>query len=311
MALAASPPPSAALTDSQQALSDQLDAEIAKARAEIEHISQRNNLLASALLSKTAVQGRLRQHATLSSDADLASRLDAYVSRQATNSHRLALGVTAFPFSDPSPDTSERPLLGIRFDVCSREGLFDSPSYYVMCKTVSDESNDIRVHHHTIPALVPIQQYEERYLPLQDEGYGSETSMLEGGAQDLKGFVKAVRADLLSWRSRKESIALVKERLGLNAKDVIEGAPTRDKFGVASIDATGIDALYVRVVWERGSLGRIRLDTDGSIKAAVVLGNIDGEDQRIKKVERMLSPDGARLEDLYDLLKKIHDSQQG
>ena len=310
MALAASPPPSAALTDSQQALSDQLDADIAKARAEIEHISQRNDLLASALLSKTAVQDRLRQHAVASSDADLSSSLEAHVSRQATNSHRLALGVTAFPFTDPSPDTSNRPLLGIRFDVCSREGSFDAPSYYVICKTVSDESNDVRVHHHTIPALVPIQQYEERYLPLQDEGYGSETSMLEGGGQDLKGFVKAVRADLLSWRSRQESIAHAKERLGLDAKDVIDGAPTRDKFGVVSIDATGVDALYVRVVWERGSVGRIKVDTDGSIRAAVVFGNVYGEEQRIKRVERMLSPEGATLDGLFDLLKKVNDSQR-
>ena len=310
MALAASPPPFAALSDSQQALSNQINVDIAKTQTEIDRITQRNNLLTSTLLSRTVVQERLRQHAVSSSDTELSDRLDDYVLRETTKSHRLALGVTAFSLTDPSPDTSNRPLLGIRFEVCSREGWFDSPSYYVMCKTVSDESNEMRVHQHTIPALVPVQQYEERYLPLQDEGYGSEASMLEGGGQDLKGFVKAVRADLLSWRSRQESIALTKEKLGLDAEDVIEGNPIRDKLGVSSLNATGVDALYVRVVWGCGWVGRIKIDTDGSIKAAVVLGNIDGEDQRIKKVERMLSPDGARLEDLYDLLKKMKDSPQ-
>ena len=310
MALAASPPPSAALTDSQQAMSNQIDDDIARARTEIERINQHNKLLASALLSKTAVQERLRQHAVSLSDADLTSRLDAYVSKETMESHRLAVGVTAFPFTDPSPDTSDRPLLGIRFDRCSREGSLDSPSYYVMCKIVSDESDDIRVHHHTIPALVPIQQYEEKYLPVQDEGYGSETSMIEGGGQDLKGFVKAVRADLLSWRSRQESIALAKEQLGLQENLITQPHETRQSLGVASIEATGVDAFFVRVVWECGWVGRIKVDTDGGIKAAVVFGNTDGEEQRIKSVERMLSPEGARLEFIHDLLKKINDSQQ-
>ena len=187
-------------------------------------LSNRRSRLASALLRSTQVQSRLRQHPTLASDSELTTILNQHTQQNKEATYRLAFGVTGFPFVDSSPDTSNVPLLGIRFDICRRNGQFDSP-YYVLCKRVSDESSEVKVHRHTIPALVPLGQYEDKYLPLPDEGYGSEDSVLGGvgGRQDLEAFVGAVRKDLVAWRLRQESIQIVREKLGLSVEDDVDG----------------------------------------------------------------------------------------
>lgn len=308
MSTVASPPPQPALSEDQQRISEQIDDDIAKVRAEIDLLTKRNNLLTSALISSSEIQKQLRQHAQHTSDEGLTTLLETQSTRVSTNVHRLALGVTSFPFHDPSPDTSNRPLLGVRLEVCTKDGTFDS-SYYMMLRRVNDESNELRVHRHTIPALVPVDQYQERYLPLQDEGYGSEDSMMEGQGQDLKGFVAAVRQDLVSWRLRQEAVEMVKERLGLNETEAVAEDQAM-KFGVASIDATGVDTHYLRIVWENGWVGRLKIGDGGSIQKAVVIGKVKDEDQRIEQVERLLAYDGARLENLYELLEVVHGKRK-
>ncbi|EXJ85559.1 hypothetical protein A1O1_05923 [Capronia coronata CBS 617.96] len=234
-------------------MSDSLDEEIAQVRAEIQALTQRRKLLASSLLSTTKVQSRLsRLRDTADSAApnpNIVALLETATTRSQYNVHRLAFGATSFPFHDPSPELqSKNPLLGIRIDICDRTGRFDSP-YYIFCVRTGTgtgtgtgngngnrnrngtgdgrtSDDDLRIHRHTIPALVPLQDYEKRYLPLPDEGYGSaEDSIMttannEGDndgprTQDLHGLVERVRHDLIAWRLRQEAIDLLREELGL------------------------------------------------------------------------------------------------
>ncbi|OAP57493.1 hypothetical protein AYL99_08231 [Fonsecaea erecta] len=216
MALVASP----SLPSTDVVMGDSPDDEIARVRAEIEKLTQQRKVLTSSLLASTKAQSRLSD---APSKHDSPLQLENLQLHSQTNAHRLAFGVTSFPFHDPSPDLrSKNPLLGIRIDVCNRKGIFDSP-YYMFCIRARDSGDELRIHRHTIPALVPLEQYEKQYLPtssLDIEGYGgSDDSGLDvnerGRAtkQDLHGLVSRVRYDLVCWRLRQEATEWLREEL--------------------------------------------------------------------------------------------------
>ena len=235
MALAASPPPS-------MDVSDALDDEIAQVRAETQDLTRKRKTLTSSLLASTKVQARLNngrppRAADNQSDQTIPLDLADVKQHSQSNTHRLAFGVTSFPFTDPSPEIqSKNPLLGIRIDVSNRHGKFDSP-YYMFCMRACETGHDLRIHRHTIPAFVPVLQYEKQYLPSsstahEDEGYGGSDDSVPGNGgeedgeesrkQDLHGLVTKVRYDLVSWRLRQDAADWLREELGL----VESGKPT-------------------------------------------------------------------------------------
>ena len=175
----------------------------------------------------------------------------------------------------------------------------------------------MRVHRHTIPALVPLSQYEDKYLPLPDEGYGSEDSVLDlgSGRQDLEGFANAVRSDLVAWRLRQDSIEMVREELGLSSASDKEGTKTPNdqpapdgNYGVSSVEAIAVDAHFVRIVWADGRLGRVRIGRDGNIQQAGVVKMVGEAAQQCPNHERLLMSEGARIDSLVEKLKEIHES---
>lgn len=234
-------------------MTDSVDDEIAQVRAEIKNLTHRRKLLASSLLSSTKVQSLLSDKQNPAPTAPQADSDNATTTplnladlqqQSQSNAYRLAFGVTSFPFTDPSPELqAKNPLLGIRIDICDRLGKFDSP-YYIFCIRASDVGQELRVHRHTIPALVPLQQYEELYLPLkssatpEDEGYGGSEDCRPGNddsdngpgtkKQDLHGFVARVRHDLVSWRLRQEAAEMLKENLDLPTSESKEKTSDAD-----------------------------------------------------------------------------------
>lgn len=240
--------------------------------------------------------------------------------------------MTSFPFHDPSPELqSKNPLLGIRIDLCNRIGRFDSP-YYIFCMRTrtGDGTRGLRIHHHTIPALVPLQDYEKRYLPLADEGYGSSEDSLElneAGGQDLHGLVERVRHDLVSWRLRQEAIELLREELEvpLPQTTLSDDNPDDDdekvdsdkehspepvgRFGVRELSPVSVDARQARIIWADGRVGRLRIADDGRIEKAVVIGQED----RLRDQERMLTDGNPMLRDLVWCLERVDqaNSRQG
>ncbi|KAL2418116.1 hypothetical protein ABEF95_002085 [Exophiala dermatitidis] len=286
MALSASPPPDASVPEEDTTMNnddtDTLDQEIEQVRAEIQALTKRRKLLASTLLSSTKVQTQLFkfQDSSTTNHPDGSAKttrlLETAKHRSQANIHRLAYGVTSFPFYDPSPEMqSKNPLLGIRFDICAdRTGRFDSP-YFIFCvKTGSGRrhrNNDrhvhrqdeqyqhpeLKIHRHTIPALVPLQDHEKVYLPLSsDEGYSNSSgnsqeeddnhhhhhdeagttgrtqthppNHKQSQSQDLHGLVTQVRHDLISWRLRQEAVALMREELELPPLTINVGDDSND-----------------------------------------------------------------------------------
>ncbi|KAK5457047.1 hypothetical protein LTS15_004828 [Exophiala xenobiotica] len=341
MFVAASPAPEVPST-SHGGLDESLDEEIAQVRAEIEKLTKRRKLLTSSLLSSTQVQERLfallpQDPPDGSGSASHSSPLESAFQQSTLNIHRLGFGVTAFPFHDPSPEVQPKnPLLGIRIDICNRKGQFDAPYYLFYIRAGGEGegpvNQELRIHRHTIPALVPLPEYEKHYLPLSDEGYGgSEDSALSADGshqkkQDLHALVSRVRHDLVAWRLRQDAIDWMKEKLQIpvapqaqpreeNHQDqeepVDEGAgdkgslPDIDapagKLGIREFEAMGVDARQVRILWSDDRVGRIKISDQGKIEKAAVVG-LEG---RIANMERILTEGDATVFDLFERLQQV------
>ncbi|KAI1617264.1 Cenp-O kinetochore centromere component-domain-containing protein [Exophiala viscosa] len=326
MALTA-PPQTGNRVSTPEDISDALDEDIAKVRAEIDSLTRRQKLLTSSLISSTVIQEHLSANGTVSPAVEFATQ------QYSLNIHRLGIGVISFPFDDPSPEIQSRnPLLGIQIDICDRTGRLDSPYYLFCIRAGGGEgpviSQELRIHRHTIPAFVPLQEYEKRYLPPADEGYGSEDSVLSSGGaspkQDLHGLINKIRHDLVAWRSRQDAIGSIREQLAMPTKKAPEnsneqrpeegsghhGGSVPDvetpvgKFGVREFEATGVDARQVRILWSDDRLGRIKISDQGGIDKAAVFGS----QGRIRNMERILTQGDATVFNLLDRLQEIDHS---
>lgn len=311
MTLEASPPPAHELSGAQQARAAKLDRDIEEIRAEIVSLTKRNSLLAGALLGSSTVQSQL--HTRLQSNADpaLSKLLENREQYGNVNAHRLALGVTSFPFIDPSPETSDDPLLAVRFDINRRGGATEAP-YYLLCRRLNHDGGPLVVHKHTLPAFIPLQHYQEQFLGIQDEGYGFESpsfSDVSGHPQNLEGLVRRVRAELVAWHLRQDAIQAVRDDLGLSAAAEANGhnasPQVESRTGVVSFDAVAEDASYARIVWTNGRVGRLKIGKDLQIERAVVFGNVGGEDQRCSNYETVLLDGDSRLETLVGRLETM------
>lgn len=127
------PPPSSPVDDINNSdVEAHLDAEILQIHREIAKLRSQKKQLSSALLGSFRVQKHVHDRKTLRNGSDkLQERLEEAVERQRRENdvsiHRLALGVTAFPFSDPAPERQGEPaMLGVRFDLAP--AAFDSIS---------------------------------------------------------------------------------------------------------------------------------------------------------------------------------------
>jgi central kinetochore subunit Mal2/MCM21 len=173
----------------------------------------------------------------------------------------------------------------------------------------------MRIHRHTIPVFIPLKEYEEQYLPLQDEGYGSEQST-DGNTsmkQDLHTLVQKVRHDLVSWTRRREAIELLRDKLGLSKLEEEdaemtdqedENTPREDdegSFGVRNISEVSVEARYAKIVWRDGRAGRVKISDKGMIERAVVFG----EEGRVRNAERILSEGSISIQELASKLEEL------
>ncbi|KAJ9651980.1 hypothetical protein H2198_008759 [Neophaeococcomyces mojaviensis] len=180
-------------------LEAQLDDQILTIRAEIAKLRAQKIRLSSALLGSSKIQKCVQarkldsakgaaQSTAGEAARSLHARLDRAVESQKYENdvkiHRLAYGVTAFPFTDPSPERAgESTLTGVRFDLSGwnsggmkNESALDS--YFVVFRRIrhqrsgnsAQEANTyLKVHHHTIPAHIDLESLFEKYLPLPQE----------------------------------------------------------------------------------------------------------------------------------------------
>jgi len=202
-------------------LEAQLDAQILHIRREIAKLRSQKNQLSSALLGSSRVQKHVHDRKASRNGSDkLQERLDEAVETQRRENdvsiHRLAIGVTAFPFTDPAPERQGEPaMLGVRFDLaptsfestsarCSvvacavdtrntyaedretstQEGHLEN-TYFVMLRRLDYQGRTyLKVHHHTIPGHINVEHYANRYLPLPEALEHNEDVGMNGVGHD-------------------------------------------------------------------------------------------------------------------------------
>lgn len=146
----------------------------------------------------------------------------------------------------------------------------------------------------------------------EDEGYtvGASDDKQEL-KQDLHGFVRRVRHELVCWELRRDAIELLKEQLDLiphqNADEDDEEMDDESQddriglYGIESIEATAFEARQARITWTDGTIARIKISNKGLVERAVVVG----ESGRIKGVENLLVDGESRIEELVQKLKVL------
>ncbi|PYI29666.1 hypothetical protein BP00DRAFT_427284 [Aspergillus indologenus CBS 114.80] len=199
----------------------------------------------------------------------------------------------------------------------------------------------LSVHRHTVPAVVDLGALERVYLPRgkagdaageeeEGEGEGEPQHAKEEAAprkpwkhpplqQNLRGFLREVRRQLVVWHVRCDGVRYLRERLGVVRRggdsdeadgvwerDVLAEDPTQETkiaknaLGIVALGATAREAVYVRVEWEDGRVGRFKISNAGLVERAVVMGD-HGRD---KWMEAVMTGGNGRLETLLDRLRK-------
>lgn len=212
-------------------------------------------------------------------------------------------------------------LLGLRIDVCVRNGRFAKP-YYVLLRRErvhGKNARRFRVHRHTIPAFIALSRLERVYLPFPGSARKTRADEEEGSSdaedeevlkvpkgqrtrkQDLRGFVRELRRELVSWHLRSDAVDLLREKLGQGDGETLSSPSERESgTGIVSLAPTAIEARYVRMEWEDGRVGRFKLSNTGIVERAVVIGD-KGRDQR---TEEAITGGGGRVEGLLERLRK-------
>ncbi|KAJ5469699.1 hypothetical protein N7539_009317 [Penicillium diatomitis] len=285
----------------------ELDADLQTIRAEIRALQRRKRYLASSLLSSDSIQKLMRRpsQTPTSLQEDVSPLAEAAGKHADSNHHRIAFGTTAFPFKDPSPSATPGNLLGVRIDVCTRGGRFAKP-YYVLLRP--EREKRLRVHRHTIPSFIDLPRLENVYLPSTgsrvEGGNRVDGAGVQKGArnQDLRGFVRELRRELAAWHLREDTVQLLREKLGLCEAlliDPVDRLTPEARGGIVALEPTSMEARYLRLEWEDGRVGRLKLSNSGIVERAVVIGD-DGRD---KIMEDAMTGGGGRVESLLERLR--------
>ncbi|RAH84771.1 hypothetical protein BO86DRAFT_386852 [Aspergillus japonicus CBS 114.51] len=350
---------------------ESLDSEISTIRAQLKALHHRRRILTNSLLTSRPLQRLAKSHpsqttATIAGTPpkwpDLSPLLHTSARHADLNHHRIAFSTTAFPFTDPAPGPSAaKNLLGVRIDICARDGSYVKP-YYILLRRVGlhTPNNEAErqqqqqqqqtgargrgnrvlcVHRHTVPAVVDLGALERVYLPRakaadavgeEGEGEGEQQHEKEEAAprkpwkhqprkQNLRGFLREVRRQLVVWHVRCDGVRYLRERLGVVRRgadsdeengvwerDVLAEDPiqetkiAKNALGIVALGATALEAVYVRVEWEDGRVGRFKISNAGLVERAVVMGD-NGRD---KLMEAVMTGGNGRLETLLDRLRK-------
>jgi central kinetochore subunit Mal2/MCM21 len=184
---------------------DQLDADVSDLRARIATLQAHRANLASVLLSQPHLAARLNS-------AQPAKRLiDQQSRRNLENVYRACAGVTAYKVQDPDPNAVNKGnILGISIDVAV-SGRFVTTYHVLFSFHRRESSNALRIHKHTIPPCIPLQQLANKWLPVNTKD-GDDAIDPE---QDLVRFGRTLRKELVSWHMRLQAVEHLQKEAGV------------------------------------------------------------------------------------------------
>jgi central kinetochore subunit Mal2/MCM21 len=263
---------------------EQLDSDINDLHARIAILKAHRANLSSVLLSQPNLAARL------GNDATVKRLIDEQSKRNLENTYRACAGVTAYKVKDPDPNAvNNGDILGISIEVLINGGFVDT--YHVLFTVRGHEqSKRLRIHKHTIPACIPLQQLANKWLP---QGTRDGDSAKDPG-QDLVKFGRALRKELVSWHMRLDAVQDLRSQAKLPDpqgeddldNDVISGGRVLNAFvsSDASSDAENDDGngpvrildieadaavRQVTMSWSDGRTAVLVVTKDGRVERAI------------------------------------------
>lgn len=282
----------------------------------VRNLQSHRRFLSSSLLTSTHLQNRLNQLSQTDQTTVISPLVTAAGKHSETNHHRIAFTATTFPFTDPDPTLNgANNLLGVRIDICGRNGRYSKPYYLLLKKVPGKGTKRVRIHRHTIPGFISVADLERTYLPVPRAGPGGEEEeelkpwkMKQRTRQDLRGLVRELRKELVAWHLRSDALDLLRERLGFehDGEQILAGNADAlaGPLGIVSLSSMGLDARYFRIQWQDGRIGRLRISNTGTVMRAVVIKD-RGRD---KLMEVAMMGGDARVESLLERLVEYTSS---
>jgi central kinetochore subunit Mal2/MCM21 len=219
------------------------------------------------------------------------SAVDKAVAAVSASTARTTSGITAFHAKDPDPNAiGDGNLLGVRLDLYStRNRGFQAPYFLLFQKL---DNGRMKLHQHTIPTFIPLRSLWRRYMS-NTEG-DEDSSAIEGKAQNLLGFVRAIRKNLVAWVRRTDAI----EQLRENAASVGTG-----ELQISNVTSTDPSAMELELQLQNDAVLRIRMTSSGTIEKSSVRTK-DANDLSLRRMlERALASHKGRIDELAAVLQ--------
>ncbi|KAH9868213.1 hypothetical protein J1614_007285 [Plenodomus biglobosus] len=209
---------------------ESLDADISALRTRLATLHAHRANLSSILLSQPHLSSHLQlpsqpsktKTPTPTPSATARDIISQQATRNTTNIYRACAGVTAYKVQDPDPHAiNGGTILGISIDV-SLGGKFIE-TYHVLLNYREREGKKLlRVHKHTIPTCIPLQQLANKFLPVG--GGGKDGQVVEETEQDLVKFGRALRRELVGWHLRMGALEAMRKEV-----DIEQGKRQKDE----------------------------------------------------------------------------------
>ncbi|KAF1365766.1 hypothetical protein EJ07DRAFT_170493 [Lizonia empirigonia] len=271
---------------------EQLDSDISDLHARIATLKAHRANLSSVLLSQPHLATRL------GNDASAKRIIDQQSKRNLENTYRACAGVTAYKVKDPDPYAANNgDILGISIEVPANGSFVDT--YHVLFTLrVHEDSRRLRIHKHTIPSCIPLQQLANKCLP---QGT-ADTDGVKGAEQDLVKFGRALRRELVSWHMRLQAVqdlrkeaklpdAQAEDEVGddlisggrvLNAFVSDDSSDAEEEDGDGPVRIIDIEAdasvRQLSVTWSDGRTAILVVTKDGRVDKAVCKARGGGRD---------------------------------
>ena len=135
-----------------------------------------------------------------------------------------------------------------------------------------EDAGRYRVHRHTLPPSINISALARRYLPEPAPADSPKKSR----KQDIQGFVRSLRRELVSLRRRQDAVEKANRE--------------KEKNGMRKLGAVNAEATDLRIIWPDGGLARLRVDKRGDIGDCMVEA---GNGVRRRDLERRIRKAGG------------------
>ncbi|KAJ4323416.1 hypothetical protein N0V94_001889 [Neodidymelliopsis sp. IMI 364377] len=271
---------------------EQLDSDISDLHARISTLKAHRANLSSVLLSQPHLAARLGK------DEAVERIINEQSKRTLENVYRACAGVTAYRVKDPDPyAVNNGDILGISIEVPVNGSFVDT--YHILFTVRAHEnSKRLRIHKHTIPSCVPLQQLANKWLPQA----AKEADATKDPEQDLVKFGRALRRELVGWHMRTQAIQDLRKEAKLPDvdsedavdADLISGGRVLNAFvsddssdaeeddGIGPVRIIDIEAdvavRQVTITWSDGRTAVLVVTKDGRVEKAVCRARGGGRD---------------------------------